>query len=310
MINHDRLFKELLSTFFPEFVELFLPEIAEYLEPNSIVFLSQEIFTDVTLGERYEADLVVQAKFREQESLFIIHVEHQSYSEADFNKRMFRYFARLHEKYDLPIYPVVIFSFDAPQRPEVSSYQIEVMGRKVLEFNYQVIQLNRLNWQDFAQIPNPIASALMSKMRMEAEERPQVKLISLQLLSSLGLNPAQLHLISGFIDIYLKLNPVEQVRFEEELAKIEPVQQEEVMEIVTSWMETGIEKGLQQGRQEGRREEAASMVLRLLNRRCGSLTTELQQQIENLSVEQLEELGEELLDFTGIPNLIAWLQNH
>jgi len=263
MINHDRLFKELLSTFFPEFVELFLPDVAEYLEPNSIVFLSQEIFTDVTLGERYEADLVVQAKFREQQSLFIIHVEHQSYSEADFNKRMFRYFD-------------------------------------------QVIQLNRLNWQDFATQPNPIASALMSKMRMEAEERPQVKLISLQLLSSLGLNPAQLHLISGFIDIYLKLNPVEQVKFEEELARIEPVQQEEVMEIVTSWMETGI----QQGRQEGRREEAASMVLRLLNRRCGSLTTELQQQIQNLSVEQLEELGEELLDFTSIQNLINWLQNH
>ncbi len=78
------------------------------------------------------------------------------------------------------------------------------------------------------------------------------------------------------------------------------------MEIVTSWMETGI----QQGRQEGRREEAASMVLRQLNRRCGSLTTELQQQIQNLSVEQLEELGEELLDFTGVQNLINWLQNH
>jgi flagellar biosynthesis/type III secretory pathway protein FliH len=114
----------------------------------------------------------------------------------------------------------------------------------------------------------------------------------------------------GFIDIYLKLNPVEQAKFEEELAKIEPVQQEEVMEIVTSWMETGIQKGLQQGRQEGRREEAATMVLRLLNRRCGLLTTELQQQIQNLSVEQLEELGEELLDFTSIQNLIAWLQNH
>lgn len=52
------------------------------------------------------------------------------------------------------------------------------------------------------------------------------------------------------------------------------------------------------------------MILRQLNRRCGSLTTELQQQIQNLSVEQLEELGEELLDFTSIQNLITWLQNH
>jgi hypothetical protein len=28
MIDHDRLFKELLSTFFIEFLELFIPEVA------------------------------------------------------------------------------------------------------------------------------------------------------------------------------------------------------------------------------------------------------------------------------------------
>jgi len=302
MIDHDRLFKELLSTFFPEFVALFLPDVATYLEPNSLIFLNQEIFVDVTSGEKYEADLVVQGKFRDRESLFIIHLEHQSYSEADFNQRMFRYFARLHEKYALPIYPVVLFSFDAPYRPETTSYRIEFPGWQVLEFNYRVIQLNRLNWQDFANQPNPIASALMSKMRMETQERPQVKLISLQLLGSLGLNPAQWQLISGFIDIYLKLNTEEQEVFEQELARIEPVQQEEVMEIVTSWMETGIQKGLKQ--------EALSLVRRQLNRRCGSLLPELQQQIQGLSLEKLEELGEALLDFTSADDLTSWLQNH
>jgi hypothetical protein len=30
MIDHDRLFKELLTTFFWEFIELFLPEITAY----------------------------------------------------------------------------------------------------------------------------------------------------------------------------------------------------------------------------------------------------------------------------------------
>ncbi len=297
MIDHDRLFKELLSTFFPEFVALFLPDVATYLEPNSLTFLNQEIFTDVTSGERYEADLVVQGQLRNQDSLFIIHLEHQSYSEADFNRRMFRYFARLHEKYALPIYPVVLFSFDAPHRPETTSYRLEFPGWTVLEFNYRVIQLNRLNWRDFVNQPNPIASALMSKMRMDTQERPTVKLISLQSLSSLGLNSAKLQLISGFIDIYLRLNTVEQAVFDQELAKIKPVQQEEVMEIVTSWMETGIQK------------EAASMVLRQLKRRCGSLTPELQERIQRFSVEQLEELGEALLDFTGLDDLTTWLQN-
>lgn len=47
MIDHDRLFKELLSTFFTEFIELFLPDVADYIESDSILFLNQEIFTSI-----------------------------------------------------------------------------------------------------------------------------------------------------------------------------------------------------------------------------------------------------------------------
>ncbi|WP_201027320.1 hypothetical protein, partial [Salmonella enterica] len=155
---------------------------------DSLEFLPQEVFTDVTEGERKIADLVVRASFRNQDALFIIHTEHQSYSQPEFNRRMFTYFARLHEKFALPVYPVVIYSHDSPLTLEPNSYQVEFPGWKVLEFNYRVIQLNQLQWQDFVNQQNPVASALMSKMRMDAGERPTVKLMSLQLLVSLGLN--------------------------------------------------------------------------------------------------------------------------
>ncbi len=105
MIDHDRLFKELLSTFFLDFVELFLPEVLSYLDTSSLNFLDKEVFTDVTAGKRYETDLIVEAKFLGQKTCFLIHVEHQSETEKWFSKRMFRYFARLYEKHDLPIYP-------------------------------------------------------------------------------------------------------------------------------------------------------------------------------------------------------------
>lgn len=36
MIDHDRLFKELISTFFVEFMELFFPEVLAYVERDSI----------------------------------------------------------------------------------------------------------------------------------------------------------------------------------------------------------------------------------------------------------------------------------
>jgi len=58
IIDHDRLFKELISTFFVEFIQLFFPAVINYLEPNQITFLDKEVFTDVTEGEKYESDLV------------------------------------------------------------------------------------------------------------------------------------------------------------------------------------------------------------------------------------------------------------
>ena len=56
---------------------------------------------------------------------------------------MFHYFARLDAKYRLPIYPVVIFSFDEPKRAEKNQYNVIFPDKKVLEFNYTAIQLNR-----------------------------------------------------------------------------------------------------------------------------------------------------------------------
>jgi len=297
MIDHDRLFKELLSNFFPEFIELFFPDVSAYWERDSIEFLPQEVFTDVTEGERKILDIVTKVSFRNQNTLFIIHTEHQSYSQTKFNQRMFTYFARLHEKYALPIYPIVIYSHDTPLTPEPNSYRIDFPNKKVLEFNYEVVQLNQLRWQNFFNQLNPIASALMAKMRMNVQERPIVKLMSLQLLANLELNPAQVQLISGFIDTYLDLNAQEERIFQEQLASIEPQQEERVMQIVTSWMRQGIQQG------------ELTLILRQLNRRLGELNPQLQEHIQNLSTTELEELGEALLDFTTTADLEAWFEN-
>ncbi|MBP0011400.1 DUF4351 domain-containing protein, partial [Roseofilum sp. Belize Diploria] len=68
----------------------------------------------------------------------------------------------------------------------------------------------------------------------------------------------------------------------------------------------GIQQGIQQGIQRGLQREI-SLVTRLLTRRVGVLSPELQAQIQALSVETLEDLGEALLDFTGVEDLVSWL---
>jgi hypothetical protein len=174
----------------------------------------------------------------------------------------------------------------------------------VLQFNYDVIQLNRLNWRDFVQQQNPVASALMAKMKIAPKDRRLVKLECLRLLATLRLDPAKLKLISGFIDTYLRLSAEEEKLLKADIASIEPEKQEVVMQIVTSWMEEGIERGLEQGKQQ----EALALILRQLSRRIGTVTPELQERLRGLSLTKLENLAEALLDFSTEADLVAYLQ--
>ena len=315
MIDHDRLFKELLSTFFLDFLELFFPDVMEYLEPTSITFLDKEVFTDVTEGDRYETDLLVQAQFKKQPSFFLIHIENQSTPQASFGQRMFRYFSRLHEKYGYPVYPVVIFSYDRPKIPAPNQYTIEFPEFSVLQFNYRVIQLNRLHWRDFLDHPNPVATALMAKMNIAIEDRPKAKAQCLRLLVTLKLDPARMQLISGFVDTYLKLTPEEETAFTMEIGDILPEEQEQVMEIVTSWMERGIEQGLErglkQGLEQGRQEVAereATIFLQLLEQRLGlEMPNFIVDEIRQLSLEQIEAFGRRVLGYEAIADVLTWL---
>ena len=316
-INHDRLFKELLSTFFWEFLELFLPETAAYVDRESITFLPQEVFIDVTSGEKREVDLLARAQFLGKDSCFLIHTEAQSFSQAGFARRIFHYFARLDEKYALPVYPITVFSFDAPQRPEPEQYLVEFPDKKVLDFNYTAIQLNRLNWRDFLRQPNPVAAALMAKMNIAPPDRPKVKAECLRLLATLRLDPARVQLISGFVDTYLRLNETETVAFEAELSQMGLVEEEQVMEIITSWMEVGLQRGLETGLQQGLEtglqtgiQRETGLVLRLIERRLGGLNPTLAARIRQLPIEVVEALGEAMLDFQTEADLVNWLQQH
>ena len=57
----------------------------------------------------------------------------------------------------------------------------------------------------------------------------------------------------------------------------------------------------------GQQAEAASVTLRLLQRRCGTLSTDQQTHIQALPLAELEALAEALLDFQGAADLTAWL---
>ena len=70
--------------------------------------------------------------------------------------------------------------------------------------------------------------------------------------------------------------------------------------------EQGVQEGLEQGVQQGQ----AILVVRLLKRRIGEIESEDEVRINGLSVEQLEALGDALLDFSSRDDLLAWFASN
>jgi len=302
MIDHDAIFKQLLTAFFVEFLDLFAPEVLALLDRASLTFLDKESFGDLVDPERREADLVVQAQLAGQTAYLIVHLEHQAQEDAAIHRRMFRYFARLYDRYDVPIYPIVLCSYLTPRTPVADRHQVAVGSFAVVDFRYQTVQLNRLDWRSYARNPNPLASALMARMRVASKERVQVKLACLRLLAGQPLDHRRRRLLGQFIDIYLPLNARQARDLEQELQAVQPEERRPIMEMLSSWEI----KGRAEGRAEGQRD----IVIRQLQRKLGLLPEALLARVEALPSEQFADLGEALLDFAATDDLVAWLDTH
>jgi predicted transposase YdaD len=321
-MDHDHLFKELITTCFREFVSLFMPALYREMDPDSITFEDKEIFTDIARGEKHEADIVVKARLKDTEAFFLIHVENQAKAQPAFAERMFRYFARLYEKYNLPVYPVAVLSWDRPKREQSNRFVVKLSDFVVNEFQYHAIQLNRLDWRDYLHSDNPVAAALMAKMNVAPKDRPRVKLECLKTIAMKRLDPAKTRLLLYIVDSYLPLRGGQQEEFEERLEEAGMVEKEAVMDMTTSWerrgMEKGLAKGLEEGRRKGRelgleqgrqegRQALAEVVLAFLHRQVGALPEEQAHRVSDLPMEGLENLSKALLDFHTSDDLDAWL---
>ncbi|MUG96389.1 DUF4351 domain-containing protein [Scytonema sp. UIC 10036] len=74
-----------------------------------------------------------------------------------------------------------------------------------------------------------------------------------------------------------------------------------------SYMTTGDRIGNERGKLEGKLEGEQLIIIRLLRRRVGELPQSVIETIQTLLTNQLEALGEALLDFTAIEDLLNWL---
>ena len=253
-------------------------------------------------------DLVAKVRLADGEGFVLIHIEHQARRQRDIGKRMFLYAAWLMHRYQLPVYPILLTSYDQPLAPEPNRYQVEVRGFRVLDFRFRVVQLNRLDWHHYARTRNPAAAALMSKMRIAPKERVKVKLQMLRLIATLRLEPAKMELIAGFMENYLALNAQEELAFQAGLDKIENSKEKNmVMQLVTSWERKGRQEGLEEGRHQGLVEGQLGTVKRQLRVLLGRITPSQEKQIDSLDDKKISDLAAALLKFSNTRDLETWL---
>jgi hypothetical protein len=100
------------------------------------------------------------------------------------------------------------------------------------------------------------------------------------------------------------LNDEEQRIFQSEMGQLTPAEKEKVMEVTNFWEERGRQEGLQQGTQRG----MLSLIRRQIEHKFGTVDAGLTERIGDLNADQLETLGDALLEFSDPQDLAEWLR--
>ncbi|QEI44191.1 hypothetical protein BMF77_pc00031 (plasmid) [Dolichospermum sp. UHCC 0315A] len=133
-------------------------------------------------------------------------------------------------------------------------------------------------------------------------EREQWKWILIRGLYERGLTKEQIVKLFKIIDTMMTLSKHLQAAL---IIKIKNLEEERKMPLISPTEQMAMERGEERGIQQG----GERLIIRLLNRRFGVIPASLTEKIHQLSIEQLELLGEALFDFSTITNLDQWLEN-
>ncbi len=261
---------------------------------------------DVTVEELLDPNL--QWLGRENDSLmkvstpdlgpFLLLVELQLRYVRKMPLRVRAYTALAEEKYELPVYPVLINILPHVKDPQIPNrYESEFNGIRALQ-EYRVINLWEVDvnlvFEQNIRTLLPFVPILKGGGEEQMVRQALRELRADEELSELE------SLLSFFSTFVLELPVVQEImRWDMAVLRESPLAQELFRE--------GQLEGQREGRVEGQLEGELTLVLRQLTRRVGTLDESLVQRVRGLSLEELERLGEALLDFSDVSDLQGWL---
>ncbi len=321
---HDLFFKEVFSQ--PDVAESFVlnflpPNVTGHLKHNS--FRSNKgSFVDERLKE-HSSDLLYRVDFKDGKGAYIyLLFEHKSRPDTKVAYQILRYLTRIWEHTTEggkgpvhPIIPVILYhgTKNWTVSPDFSAlyHAPDDLLPELLNFKYYLIDLSAYTDEDIKARALLSATLGLALLLMKNFFRPDLsKQLKdyFEMIDNLEQQSALKFLEAAFRYLGAAGGRVTDKDLTQALEEALGERGESYMEsILDRWMNEGIEKGLQQGMQQGMLREAASLTIRLLTRRFGKLDEATEERIRRLPLEEVERLGEELLDFPDKSALKDWL---
>ncbi|MFM7426883.1 MAG: Rpn family recombination-promoting nuclease/putative transposase [Elainella sp.] len=240
-----------------------------------------------------ENDVLVKVTSPEQGEFLVLNELQLRYS-PNLPARMRAYAALAEERYNLPVYPVLVNILPPAASVVIAqSYESSLLGLEARQ-DYRVINL----WEVEAEVVFEQSLTALLPFVPILKQGGEVAVVQ-RALTQLRQDEQMVELealLGFFASFVLDSEVVRQImRWDMAVLRESP------------WYQEILQEGEQRGRQEGRQEERQSLILKLLTRRVGDLPPDLTTQVQSLSLEQLEALGEALLDFTALSDLEQWL---
>ena len=264
--------------------ESFSNDFAQWLlgEPVSLSQLSPR---ELSL-EPIRADALILL----QSAALVLHIEFQTEPRAEIPFRMADYRLRVYRRYPNKRMHQVVIYLKPTSSELVYQESFDIPGTR---HQFQAIRLWEQPEELFYQSPGLLPLAVLSQTENKRETLRGVaqRIEQIEERRERSNVAASAAILAGLV-LDKKV--------------IEGLLRQEIMRESVIYQEI-IAEGEAKGRAEGKQEGEVSLVLRILKKRLGQVSQELEKRIQTLSIEQLEDLGEALLDFTSEADLLDWL---
>ncbi len=279
----DNICKFLAENFSRDFASWILGQ------PEQLTILSP---TELSL-EPIRADALILL----QSSDVVLHLEFQTSPDETMPFRMADYRLRVYRRFPNKSMRQVVVYLKSTGSDSVQQDTFSISG---LTHQFEVIRLWEQPTSELLKSPGLLPLAVLGQSSDRSQTLRQVSSI-IDTINDKRLQSNITAATSILAGLVLKKDFIRAVLRED-------IMQDSV--IYQDIVATATAKGKAEGRAEGIKEGEVSLVLRQLKRRLGQIESEDENRINQLSLEQLEALGEALLDFSSRDDLLAWLSNN